>query len=151
MDTKTVDVAGCARCGQSHAGVVFQPFTNPVTVSIALPPLTDDGEPIKTSITAYTHWAMCPRMAQPMLYGIKVVEPADESHAADTAGVALNKVETPSDSDGAETIRNEETAAAELGETRNGEPISVRPLNTAEDPQTVSQAEESGEVAEAQR
>lgn len=50
------NVKNCARCGQSHDNIDFQPFT----ISTNLYDSNGDG--------SYTHWALCPTNGEPILF-----------------------------------------------------------------------------------
>lgn len=55
MEPVTVDMNGCARCGEGHGPVTFLPLTNPVEL---------DGDVV------LTHWAPCTRTGEPILLRI---------------------------------------------------------------------------------
>jgi hypothetical protein len=54
----TDEIINCARCGEKHIGVVFKPFTKQINIS------EDEF---------YTHWAMCPKLNEPIL-GVTFIE-----------------------------------------------------------------------------
>ncbi len=59
-----VNVSGCARCGHDHVDLRFIPFTNG--------PHRDDDNSI-----AWTHWAICPEIFEPVL--LRFIKDDDES------------------------------------------------------------------------
>jgi hypothetical protein len=63
-------VVGCARCrGEGHEDLTWLPFTRPFQVIIKV-----DGLPC--AYTA-THWAMCPTLNEPIMWGTIDVQEDD--------------------------------------------------------------------------
>lgn len=56
--TMQVDIQNCTRCGGNHENVVFSRFTQR--------PHKDNGAMIE-----WTHWAMCPKVEEPILARIE--------------------------------------------------------------------------------
>ena len=52
----TTTIRNCARCGGTHQGLEFKPFTR-----------HPSRDALGESFPIYTHWAMCPDIKEPVL------------------------------------------------------------------------------------
>lgn len=56
----TATVRGCPRCGEEHTGLFFENMRSPIQVSWV-------GDRTGLTVVNMTHWALCPRKAEPIL------------------------------------------------------------------------------------
>lgn len=58
------DLFGCQRCGEDHHNLRLKKFTNPVELF--------------TGCVTYTHWAMCPKLDEPIIVDVVAMEEVKE-------------------------------------------------------------------------
>lgn len=57
LEVTSIDVRGCARCGEMHERLPVRHFIRPV----------EGGEGPEAEL--FTHWGTCPKTAEPILVG----------------------------------------------------------------------------------